>query len=41
MNVALMLTGDLNVGLVPWIVQYRIKDPYNYLFKVRNARTAD
>ncbi|QTA92773.1 FtsH protease activity modulator HflK [Desulfonema magnum] len=35
-NVALMLTGDLNVGLVPWIVQYRISDPYNYLFKVEN-----
>jgi len=35
-NVALMLTGDLNVALVPWIVQYRIKDPYNYLFKVYN-----
>lgn len=33
-DVALMLTGDLNVGLVPWIVQYRISDPYNYLFKV-------
>ncbi|MBW1940178.1 MAG: FtsH protease activity modulator HflK [Deltaproteobacteria bacterium] len=37
MNVSLMLTGDLNVALVPWIVQYRIKDPYNYLFKVRNV----
>ncbi|MBW2661032.1 MAG: FtsH protease activity modulator HflK [Deltaproteobacteria bacterium] len=37
-NVSLMLTGDLNVGLVPWIVQYRIKDPYNYLFKVRDVR---
>lgn len=36
-NVSLMLTGDLNVGLVPWIVQYRIKDPYNYLFKVRGV----
>jgi len=36
-NVSLMLTGDLNVGLVPWIVQYRIKDPYNYLFKVGNV----
>ncbi len=35
-SVALMLTGDLNVAVVPWIVQYRIKDPYNYLFKVRN-----
>jgi membrane protease subunit HflK len=37
-NVSLMLTGDLNVGVVPWIVQYRIKDPYNYLFKVRDVR---
>ena len=36
LNEALMLTGDLNVAVVPWIVQYRIKDPYNYLFKVRN-----
>lgn len=37
-NEALMLTGDLNVALVPWIVQYRIKDPYNYLFKVHNVQ---
>ena len=37
-NVALMLTGDLNVALVPWIVQYRVKNPYNYLFKVRDVR---
>lgn len=37
-NVSLMLTGDLNVALVPWIVQYRIKDPYNYLFKVEDVR---
>ena len=36
-NVSLMLTGDLNVGLVPWIVQYRVKDPYNFLFKVRDV----
>lgn len=35
-NVSLMLTGDLNVALVPWIVQYRIKDPYSYLFRVRD-----
>ena len=33
-----MLTGDLNVAVVPWIVQYRVKDPYNYLFKVRDLR---
>ncbi len=37
-NVSLMLTGDLNVAVVPWIVQYRIKDPYNYLFKVHDVR---
>lgn len=37
-NAALMLTGDLNVALVPWIVQYRIKDPYNFLFKVHDVR---
>ena len=37
-NVALMLTGDLNVGLVPWIVQYRVQNPYNYLFKVKDPR---
>ncbi|PIE71127.1 MAG: FtsH protease activity modulator HflK [Deltaproteobacteria bacterium] len=37
-QVSLMLTGDLNVAVVPWIVQYRIKDPYNYMFKVSNLR---
>ena len=37
LSVALMLTGDLNVALVPWIVQFRVKDPYNYLFKVRDV----
>ena len=30
-----MLTGDLNVAVVEWIVQYRVTDPYKYLFKVR------
>jgi membrane protease subunit HflK len=35
---SLMLTGDLNVAVVPWIVQYRVKDPYKYLFKVRDVR---
>lgn len=34
---ALMLTGDLNVASVEWIIQYRIRDPYRYLFKVRNT----
>jgi len=31
-----MLSGDLNVAMVEWIVQYRVTDPYRYLFKVRN-----
>jgi membrane protease subunit HflK len=35
----LMLTGDLNVAVVEWIAQYRVKDPYKYLFKVRNIRS--
>ena len=35
----LMLTGDLNVASVEWIAQYRVSDPYKYLFKVRNVRT--
>ena len=32
-----MVTGDLNAALVEWIVQYRIANPVNFLFKVRNA----
>jgi len=35
---SLMLTGDLNAAEVEWIVQYRIRDPYKFLFKVRHAR---
>ena len=30
--VAEMLTGDLNLGHVEWVVQYRIKDATDYLF---------
>lgn len=33
---AIMLTGDLNLANVQWVVQYRVSDPYKYLFKVRN-----
>jgi len=33
---SLMLTGDLNLADVEWVVQYRVEDPYNFLFKVRN-----
>ncbi len=35
---ALMLTGDLNVAVVEWIVQYRISNPFNNLFRVRNVQ---
>jgi membrane protease subunit HflK len=34
---SVMLTGDLNVAVVEWIVQYRVADPYKFLFKVRNV----
>ena len=34
---SLMLTGDLNAAEVEWIVQFRIADPYKFLFKVRHA----
>lgn len=34
---AVMLTGDLNVVVLEWIVQYKIKDSYKYLFKMRDA----
>ncbi len=36
-DVSLMLTGDLNVIDVQWIVQYRIEDPVRYLFRVRES----
>lgn len=35
---SVMLTGDLNVVVVEWIIQYRVEDPYKYLFKVRNSK---
>jgi membrane protease subunit HflK len=37
---SLMLTGDLNVIDVEWVVQYRIADPIKYLYSMREpART--
>lgn len=33
-----MLTGDLNAANVEWVVQYRVVDPYRYLFKVRQPQ---
>jgi membrane protease subunit HflK len=35
---SLMLTGDLNILDVRWIVQFRIKDPVKLLFAVRDPR---
>ncbi len=35
---SLLLTGDLNVLDLEWIVQFKIKDPFAALFKIRNLR---
>nr|CAX68888.1 Band 7 protein, HflK protein [uncultured bacterium] len=35
---ALMLTGDVNILDVTWVVQFRIKDPVKLLFNIRNPR---
>ena len=32
-----MLTGDLNAVVVEWVVQFRVVDPYKYLFRVREV----
>ncbi len=37
-NEALMLTGDLNVVKVNWIIQFKIKEPKKFLFRVRSVR---
>jgi membrane protease subunit HflK len=33
---SIMLTGDLNIVDVEWIIQFRIFEPFNWLFKVEN-----
>ncbi|MEZ4743715.1 MAG: FtsH protease activity modulator HflK [Bdellovibrionota bacterium] len=35
---SLMLTGDLNVADVEWILQYKITDPWKYLYHAKNVR---
>lgn len=35
---SLMLTGDLNVLVVEWITQFKIKDPVQFLFNIRNPQ---
>lgn len=37
---SLMLTADTNVINVAWIVQYKVADPYTFLFKVSDVRQA-
>ncbi len=39
MNESTMLTGDLNIVDIQWIVQYRIEDPYKWLFNIYNQET--
>ena len=34
---SLMLTGDLNIIQVEWVVQYRISDPFRFLYGMREA----
>ncbi len=41
LGVAEMLTGDLNLGHVDWIVQYRVKDSGKYLFNIGGAKVGD
>lgn len=36
---SLILTGDLNVLVVEWIVQFKVKDPVKLLFNIRNPRS--
>ena len=36
---SIMLTGDLNAAEIEWITQYRINDPFKFLFQVRSAET--
>jgi membrane protease subunit HflK len=33
---ALTLTGDLNVSDIEWIVQFQIRDPFKYVFKIND-----
>lgn len=35
-NESLMLTGDLNVADVQWVVQYQISDPFKFIFQTND-----
>lgn len=36
LNESLMLTGDLNIVVVEWVVQYKISNPEHFLFNIRD-----
>lgn len=36
-NESLILTGDLNMADIRWALQYKVIDPYKFLFRVRNV----
>ncbi len=35
-----IVTGDLNTALVEWVIQFRIENPFDFLFKVRDPAEA-
>lgn len=35
---SLTLTGDLNVSDVEWIVQFKVADPYKFLFRIKDPQ---
>jgi membrane protease subunit HflK len=37
---SLLLTGDLNIGDVEWVIQYKIKEPQNFLFAIHDPQRA-
>ncbi len=37
---SLLLTGDLNIADVEWVVQYKIQEPSKYLFSIRRPTQA-
>lgn len=37
---SLLLTGDLNIADVEWVIQYKIERPKEYLFAIRSSRQA-
>nr|WP_267508024.1 FtsH protease activity modulator HflK [Borreliella afzelii] len=36
---SMIITGDLNIINIEWLVQYKIRDPYSFKFKVEDPET--